>query len=77
MRIVAHNKFSFPINTEITSVVVYDDSDNPIAATIKLADGVINTTHIKDDDFYKVLQMLGVDRTVAIETMNPNKLKSF
>lgn len=70
MKVLLHNGFRNVISTEATHVVVYDDSNNPIAATIKLADGIIETVRIKDKDFFKVLKTLGIDKTVTIDNLS-------
>lgn len=41
MKIVAHNRFHDPIETEITRIVIYDDHDQPIVAVISQGDGAV------------------------------------
>lgn len=71
MRVEAHDAFGNLINQEVTRVIVYDDHDNPISITFKYDEKVAETAHIKDPEFQRYLEMLGIEKVVKVSTYVP------
>ncbi len=72
MHIVINDNLGKAQKIPVNSVVVYDDAGTPIAASIKLMDRAIMTSHYQDSDFHEVLRSLGVDKTIFVENINVN-----
>lgn len=51
---------------EGTTVIVYDDFGNPIAATLERNPRMLTSIRLKDPDFEEKLQQLGVFRVVKV-----------
>ena len=75
MHIVYHDRFNKVIKTDITSLVAYDDSGNPVLVCVKLIDNSAIVSHALDADFKKVLADLGVDRTATVNLLRTNSLQ--
>lgn len=69
MRLEAHDSFGNLINTEITRVVVYDDYDNPIAVTFKYDEKNCFSSKVTDEDFPRMLALLGINKLVKVSKM--------
>lgn len=75
MKIVIHDHLNRPQVIDVSRVIVYDELDNPIAATLKYghADNgkeLIATAHIGEPGgeqaFLEFLRDMGIDKTVVI-----------
>lgn len=75
MRVEAHNSFGDPINMDVTRVVVYDDFDNPISVTFKYDEKNCFTSNVTEQDFPRILALLGISKTVRVSKMMPTGVK--
>lgn len=75
MRIEAHDKLGKLLNAEVTRVVVYDDVDNPVLLAIKLHNHWIYAAHVRDPEFNEMLNMLGINKTVIVDTVDTKQIR--
>ena len=60
-----------PLHVKAARVVVYDAAtDNPIALAHEFSPGVFIATCAGNDDFNKMLQSLGIDRTLIVDKID-------
>ena len=76
MRIEGHDKLGKPVVLELTRAVIYDDFDNPVACAIKHRDGFMYVGHIRDPEFEEYLKCLGLDKSVIVNVIDPNKINA-
>ena len=74
MRVDTHNNLGQARRERTTRVVVYDDYDNPICVVMKMQNGRITVVRVGDKRFNEALQMLGINRTVIVESIDASKL---
>ncbi len=74
MRIELLDGVGNPLVLPATRVVVYDDYDNPIALVVKHRQGFIYAGHVRDKEFQDYLHILGIDKTVIVNELDPKKL---
>ena len=77
MRIEGHDKLGNPIKVDLTRLVIYDDFDNPVAVAVKYSHGFLYVGHIRDPEFQDYLHLLGIDKTVIVNTIDTNKLQTL
>jgi hypothetical protein len=74
MRVETHNNLSGGTSSPATRVVVYDDYDNPVCVCMKIQGGRITCVRVGDKRFHEALQMLGIRKTVIVDSIDPSKL---
>lgn len=77
MKVETHNSLDKARKEAVTRVVVYDDYDNPVCVCMKMQTGRINCVRVGDARFQEALQMLGIRRTVIVDTIDTGKLPSL
>lgn len=68
MRLEIHDHLQKAKNLAATRLVVYDDFDNPVSISIQLDKNQIHTSHLGDNEFPLMLEMLGINRTMIVES---------
>lgn len=74
MRVESHDALGKAVSMPATRVVVYDDYDNPVCVSMKMQNGRITTARVGDKRFNEVLQMLGIRKTVLVDSIDPAAL---
>ena len=75
MYIVAHDRSGQVLKIPITSVVVYDDFDQPLSVAVRIMDRTAIVAHACDKDFEETLKTLGIDKlNVRLDYINPKKI---
>jgi hypothetical protein len=60
-----------PRKLKATRLVVYDEAtDNPISLVIEFHPGAYYTSQVGDDDFNSLLENLGVNKTMLVDTLD-------
>lgn len=57
--------------TGVTWTVVYDDSEQPIAAIEQVGNGVVMVTTCSDKEFADILKRLGLGRAPLVKEVAP------
>lgn len=73
MHIEAHDHLGRPVKIPVTRVVVFDDKGNPVMFAMQQQPGHITLGRVEDEDFNDNLHMLGIDKTVIVETLDPRR----
>lgn len=78
MKIQIHNGLRNPQTIEVTSVIVLDKFDNPVALAVEVDDGIILAeTASNEAQFNAMLRNLGIDRTVVVRTAQERPLPTI
>ena len=74
MRVVASGGLQDrPVVTDASTVVVYDQYDNPITVVVEVRPGVYTYAAANDPDFNRILSGLGIDKVVVNTELSLDK----
>lgn len=74
MYVVAQDKHGKIVRMPASQVVVYDDFDQPLILAVRIMDRTVVVSHRLDSDFGETLKNLGIDRTVAVDFVDPSRM---
>lgn len=60
-----------PLNIKATRIVIYDETTgNPLSLVVEFHPGAYYTSQVGDEDFNTLLESLGVNRSVIVDTID-------
>lgn len=75
MQVELHDRLGSPLSVPATRVILKDDFGNIIALAVQLAPGVVRIAHAGEKGFAAQLEALGLDKTLIINRVRPDKLR--
>ena len=71
LRVEILDERGVPRKLKATRLVVYDEAtDNPISLVIEFHPGAYYTSQVGDEDFNSLLENLGVNKTMLVDTFD-------
>jgi len=74
MLVEVHDRLQGGMRVPATRVVVYDNFDNPICVVFQLTGSQYLAAHAGSRNFQEILKMLGVNKTLIVDRIDPDDL---